>query len=88
MNSINESDVCDDDVSSESSFFYEAVLVKKYSLVLNVMQMYMVQRDYSRANGSDACGFANYQMCENSSGTHHIRTVSRSCEYACGLSNY
>ena len=25
---------------------------------------------------------------ENASRTHHIRTVSRSCEYACGFSNY
>ena len=28
------------------------------------------------------------QMYENASRTHHIRTVSRSCEYACAFPNY
>ena len=46
----------------------------------------MVQQDYSWANGSDARAFSSYQMHENASRTHHIYTVSLSCEYACGLS--
>ena len=29
--------------------------------------------------------FSNYQIHENASRTHHIYTVSRSCEYACGF---
>ena len=33
-------------------------------------------------------GFQITRMYENASRTHHIHTVSRSCEYACGLSKY
>ena len=43
---------------------------------------------YNRANGSKTRAFSNDQIDENASRTHHIHTVSRSCEYACGLSNY
>ena len=49
----------------------------------------LLHEDYKRAaNVEYACGRSIDQMYENASRTHHTRTVSRSCEYACGLSNY
>ena len=33
-------------------------------------------------------GFQMTRFTENTSRTHHTRTVSRLCEYACALSNY
>ena len=41
--------------------------------------------DYERANVEYACALSNHQLDENISRTCHIRTVSRSCEYACGF---
>ena len=47
-----------------------------------------VNLDFKRVNVEYARGTLNYSRDDTSSRTHGIQTVSRSCEYACGFSNY
>ena len=51
-----------------------------------VMYVY-VNLDFKRVNVEYARGTLNYSRDDTSSRKHHIQTVSRSCEYARGLSN-
>jgi len=49
----------------------------------------LLHEDYKRAaNYEYACGRSIDQIDENASRTRRIRTVSRSSECACALSNY
>ena len=53
------------------------------------MYMCMFTEDYERELMlSTHVVFQTTQIDENSSRTHRTRTVSRSCEYACGFSKY
>ena len=47
-----------------------------------------VQQDYRGANVEYARGILNYEGDDTSSRTRGIRTVSLSCEYACGYSKH
>ena len=46
-----------------------------------------VNLDFKRVNVEYARGTLNRKLDDTSSRTRGIRTVSRSCEYACGFSN-
>ena len=47
-----------------------------------------VNLDFKRVNVECARGTLNHYHYDTSSRTRGIQTVSRSCEYACGFSNY
>ena len=47
-----------------------------------------VNLDFKRVNVEYACGTLDYSHDDTSSRTRGIQTVSRSCEYACAVSNY
>ena len=51
-----------------------------------VMYVY-VYLDFKRVNVEYARGTLNYSHDDTSSRTRGIQTVSRSCEYACGILN-
>ena len=52
------------------------------------INVYVYRGLWKRTSVEYACGTLNHSIDDNSSRTHGTRTASRSCEYACGLSNY